>query len=150
MAPLHRYHRVCDKQFVVGETYMLENIEQRSSVSHKHYFARLNDLWHSLPEHIAPLYPSVEHLRAYALIQAGFCDVRTMTFQSKRIAEKVVAFVKPSDPFSIVDHRGATVMVFSPKSQSTHAMDKEEFGRSKRAVLEIIENMVGVTKDDAA
>lgn len=142
--PLPRFAKACDKEFVVGERYQIEPIEERSAVSHRHYFAALHDAWVNLPEDQAGHFATSEHLRKYALIKAGFADERSLVCASKAEALRVAAFVRPLDEYGIVDVREATVKVYTAQSQSTKAMGKAEFQRSKTAVLDIIAAMIGV------
>jgi hypothetical protein len=51
MTPLNRtWAGRADKQFVVGETYFVEAMHERSMASHRQYFASLNEAWRNLPE----------------------------------------------------------------------------------------------------
>lgn len=147
MAPLLRFKKIADKQFVVGEQYTLVVNEERSSASHKHYFAAITEAWRNLPENIAEEFPTAEHLRKYALIKAGFADKRSMFGANKAEAVRIAAFVKPIDPYALVTVSDCMVTVYTAQSQSMKAMGKKVFQGSKDAVLEICAAMVGVTKD---
>lgn len=143
MLPLNP--RIADKQYVVGEVYRLEPREERSGASHSHYFAALNEAHANLPEYLAEQFPTVDHLRRWALIKAGFCDQRSVVAASKAEALKIAAFMKPMDPFAVVTAVNAVVTVFTAKSQSMKAMGKDAFEDSKTAVLEIAAQMVGAS-----
>lgn len=110
--------------------------EARSLVSHNHFFSTLNDIWLSLPERYGDRIPTAEHMRKWALIRTGYRDERTIACASEAEARRVAAFVKPMDEFAIVVVNEATVTVCTAKSQSTKAMDKVEFQKSKEAVLD--------------
>lgn len=142
MVPLRRFHNVANAEFTVGEKYRLEAQEQRSLVSHAHYFATLNDIWLSLPERYGDAIPSVEHMRKWALIRTGYRDERSIVCASKAEAKRVAAFVKPMDDFAIVVVNEATVAVYTAKSQSHKAMGGKEFQKSKEAVLEYCQGML--------
>jgi hypothetical protein len=150
MVPLPRLARVCDKQFVVGETYPLAVQEDRSVNSHRHYFASITEAWRNLPEHYAERFPTSEHLRKWALVKAGYADERSIVCASKAEAQRVGAFIKPMDDFAVVIVNEATVKVFTAKSQSTRAMGKAVFQDSKTAVLDLLSSMVGVTPAELA
>lgn len=143
-APLPRFTKACDKEFVVGERYQLEAIEERSAVSHRHFFASLHEAWLNLNENDAERFQTSEHLRKWALIKAGFADERSITCASKAEAQRVAAFIRPLDGFAIVDVREATIKVYTAQSQSLKAMGETEFQRSKQAVLDIVAAMIGV------
>ena len=135
---------VAKRQYERGETYLLETVLERSSRSHNHYFACLQDGWLNLPDHLAPHFPDAEHLRAYLLIKAGYYTTRTITCADRKEALRVAAFVRPMDDFSIVSTNGNIVQVFTARSQSSRAMRRKEFQESKDAVLNALADMIGV------
>lgn len=142
MVPQRRFHNLANATFTVGETYRMEPQEQRSLVSHNHYFATLNEIWLSLPERYENQIASVEHMRKWALIRCGFRDERSIVCASKAEAKRIAAFVKPMDEFAIVVVTEATVTVYTAKSQSMKAMGAKEFQRSKEAVLEYCQGLL--------
>ena len=140
--------KLADKDFVIGETYHLEVIEERSAKSHNHYWAALTEAWRNLPDDAAERFPTVESLRKFALIKAGFCDSRSIVAGSKAEAQRLAAFIRPTDEFAIVTTSEATVTVYTAKSQSMRAMGKQDFQASKDAVLDYAAGLIGVRKDD--
>jgi len=147
-ALIPRVPRLADKHLVVGETYLMVPHEDRSDATHKHEFAWLREAWMNLPEDIAVNYPTAEHLRKRALIEAGFCDETIVDAGSKAAALRTAAFVRAIDDFALVLVRDQYVIRRTAKSQSRRAMKKDEFQASKTAIMEIISNMIGVTPDD--
>lgn len=143
-----RHPRLADRHFVVGETYRLVEHHERSSASHAHYFAVIAEAHSSLPEHMAQRMPTPEHLRRHALIKAGYCDSHTMVASSKAEALRIAAFIRPVDEFAVVVVEGCVVTRYTAKSQSYRAMGKQAFEDSKRAVLDVIADMLGVTTED--
>ena len=137
--------RRADVQWVVGEKYRIEIRQERSSESHAHFFAALNEAWKNLPEELTEQFPTVEHMRKRALIKAGFRDERSIVCASKAEAQRVAAFIRPLDEYAFVLVRDNVVIHLTAKSQSSRAMDKATFEESKRAVLDIVAKMVGVT-----
>lgn len=148
MQPLPRFAKVCDRQFVVGETYTMIVHEARSTLSHNHYFATVKEAWLNLPEDQAPHFPTEEHLRKFALIKAGYTDKRSIACASKAEAQRIAAFITPMDPFSIVIVSECLVTVYTAQSQSLKAMGKRVFQESKDKVLEILSLMIGTTPAD--
>lgn len=144
MAPQPRFQRLCDKQFVVGESYPLIVQEHRSRETHSHYFAALHDAWLNLREDVAEQFPTEEHLRKYALIRTGYADERSIVCGSKAEAQRVAAFIKPIDGYAVVVVREATIKVYTAQSQSMRAMGKAEFQKSKQAVLDYVSDLIGV------
>lgn len=135
--------KLADKFYVVGEVYRLAPHEERSAVSHRHYFASINEAHNNLPEEIADRLPTPEHLRKFALIKAGYCEARPMAFPTKGEAMKAAAFIRPIDDFAVVDVDGVVVTVYTAKSQSMRAMGKKVFQKSKEAVLQVIAELIG-------
>jgi hypothetical protein len=144
-AMIPAWPRMASKQFVAGETYPLIVQEQRSAVSHNHYFACVHDAWLNLPEDMAVHFPTEEHLRKYALIKAGYTDHRSIGCASQEEAQRIAAFIKPMDTYAMVIMTDCVVTVYTAKSQSLKAMGKREFAASKEKVLEILSLMAGTT-----
>lgn len=139
-----RAPRLADRLFVIGQEYLLAEVQDRSLNTHNHYFAALAECWKSLPEDQAERFASVEHLRKWALIKAGYRDERTVVCGSKAEAARVAAFIKPMDEYAVVSVSGAAVVVLTAKSQSVRAMGKQDFQASKEAVLNVLSELLGV------
>lgn len=140
--------RLADAHFVVGEVYTLEERQTRSLQTHNHYFASLTEAWTNLPEEAAERFPTVDHLRKFALIRSGFRDERTFVCASKAEAQRLAAFIKPIDEFALIVSHEATVTVYTAKSQSMRAMGKSDFQKSKEAVLDYVASLIGSTRAD--
>lgn len=141
--------KLCDRQMVIGETYMLVEHHDRSMNSHRHYFAMVHEGWQNLPEAYAdiPWAQTSEHLRAYALIKTGYCESQSIVCASKSEAKRMAAFIRPMAPYGLVTVKDAVVTRHDAKSQSMKAMGKAEFQRSKDDVLNFIEDLIGVERD---
>lgn len=148
--PQTRFARVCDRAFVVGQEYPLIVHEARSMASHGHFFACLAECWRNLPEDVAERFPTVEHLRKFALIKSGYADERSIVCASKAEAQRVAAFVRPMDEFAIVVVSESVVRVFTAQSQSTRAMGRKAFQESKDAVLAYASSLIGVAPKTVA
>lgn len=142
--PLPRFGKQCDQQFVVGQRYTLEVVEQRSAESHRHYFAQLHDAWLNLPEDMAEELPTSEHLRAWGLIKAGFADKTVIKCASNDDAISAAKEFKKGEKIKIVEVSGRIVTIWTPHSQSTKAMGKAKFQDSKTKVLDAIAELIGV------
>lgn len=143
MVPLPGFQRRCDAEFVVGEVYNLEAIEQRSAKSHAHFFASVNEAWQNLPENLVEQFPTSEQLRKWCLIRAGYAEHRNIVAASKAEAQRIAAFVKPMDSYAVVTVRESVVTVYTAESQSMKAMGKQRFQESKDAVLSLLATMIG-------
>lgn len=142
--------RRADKAFVIGQTHYIVQEEPRSGVSHRHYHATITEAWRNLPEHLAEEYPTPDHLRKAALIEAGFCNISTMQCAGEAGAQRVADFIRPLADYAVVTADKNVVTVRTAKSQSYRAMGKADFQRSKEAVLEIVAAMIAVAKDELA
>ena len=142
-----RHPRIADKHFVIGQDYTLLEHLDRSAVSHRHYFACVNEAWKSLPEDLAERFPTADHLRKWALIKAGYRDERTFPAASKAEAVRIAAFLRPMDDYAVVIVREAVVIAYTAKSQNTRSMAKQEFQESKDAVLTVLADMIGVAPE---
>lgn len=141
---------VADKYFVIGERYRLVEYRERSTSTHNHHFAWLAEAWQSLPEHLADLYPSAEHLRKRALIEAGYYHEQVIDAGSNAAAIRVARGFRAHDEFVHTVIRGGVVAVRTAKSQSRRAMNREEFQRSKTAIMDVIAGMIGVARETLA
>lgn len=140
-----QYPRLAAERFEPGETYLLADVESRSDLSHKHEFAWLRQSWKTLPEDISDLYPTAEHLRKRALIDAGYYHETIVDAGSAQSALRVASFIRGLDDFCIVIARGPIVVRREAKSQSKRAMGAKDFQASKTAIMEIVAGLLGVT-----
>lgn len=139
-----------DKDFVVGETYKMVEHHDRSTASHNHYFAAVQNGFDNLPDHMKGEYPTSEHLRKKALIRCGYRDERDIVLSSKAEAERVAAFLRPMDEYAIVVPVNCVVRVWTAKTQKKSAMDAREFQQSKSDVLDFIDDLLGIERGATA
>lgn len=59
-------------------------------------------------------------------------------------AARVAALIRPLDDFAIIETSGRVVRVYTAKSQSGSAMGRATFEDSKRKVLDLLAEMIGV------
>ena len=134
-------------------TYRFDVVEDRNWARHRAYFARLKELWETLPEsaRFEPWAQSPESLRRYALIRRGYSTCTTHACGTKAEAARTAAILRAeADEFTIVIPRGSTVEVYRAKSQAGRAMKKAEFNESADAVLDFLENLIGAKAEDTA
>lgn len=139
-----KWPRLAASRFEGGQDYLLADVEHRSDVSHKHEFAWLRQAWASLPEDVADMFPTPEHLRKRALIDAGFYHETIIDAGSNAAALRVAAYAKAKDEFAVIVVRGPVVVERVAKSQNRRAMDKTEFQASKTAIMDVIAALLGV------
>lgn len=146
--PLPRFKRLCDRQFEVHEEVALIRSEERNMSQHRGYFAQLKEAYDNLAEEYANSYPSPEHLRADALVQAGYCTETDYVLENPKEARKLAVDLRRMNPYSIIRVRNNIVRHFEPESQSVAAMKKERFEASCKAVLGIVSSMARTTPSE--
>lgn len=153
MDPHPRYDNVAARQYDLGEEHTLIIQEARSRKSHNAYFAQIHTAFENLPETIAARWPTEEHLRKWALIETGWFEEKDFDFEgddAKRDAERLGKFIRVEDDYVRIKIRKITpthykVIIRRAKSQAMNVMrDKETFEASKKAVLDLLEHMIGV------
>lgn len=139
-----------DKSYVVGEVYRLVTHEERSQASHNHYFATIQNGFDNLPDAMRDQFPTAEHLRKKLLIRAGYADERSIVCASKAEARRMAAFIRPIDEYAVVSASECVVRVFTAQSQSKTAMGAKRFQESKQAVLDQLDDLLGVERGDTS
>jgi hypothetical protein len=148
MKPIDRFAPRCVKQFTVGEHYRMVVDEERSAVSHSHYFASVTEAWKNLPEEYASRFPTSDKLRKWCLIKAGYATEQSMVCKSSTDVAKFAALLGRMSEDSIVVQNGNVIKVYTAESQSSRSMNKERFQQSKTAVLDLLASMIGTSVED--
>jgi len=139
--------KAADQEFVIGQRYWLEQVSDRSWISHRHEFAWIKQAWDNLPESFAEMFPSPEHLRKAALIATNWHRETIIDAGSRAAAARVAAYARGEDEFARVVVRGSTVVIQKARSQRMHGldrMDKAEFQKSKDDILVWISELLNV------
>jgi hypothetical protein len=144
------WERRANREYGKGEVVRLVDQPERSGASHNHFFASVESAWESLPPLLAERWPSSKHLRSYALIKAGYCDIDNVVCASHADAMRVAAFTRAGDEYALVDVKKNVVTRYRAKSQSYRSMGKEEFQASKDAVLRIIAEILDISRQELA
>jgi len=119
--------------------------EERSAISHAHYFAVIGNAWANLPEDLAADFPTAEHLRKWALIKAGYiAGTHTTVCRSGAEARRWAMFSRQVDKYAIAVVQDRIVTVHQAASQSLEAMGKVKFQKSKDAVFGVLSQLLGV------
>ena len=150
MVPRKGFAKRADAMFVIGQTYIMAEEQERSSASHRHQFAWLREAWASLPDDLTERFPTSEHLRKWCLVKTGYADSRQIVCASKAEARRLASFIKPMDEYAVVTVSESVVTVYTAKSQSVRAMGAKVFQASKQAILDFIADMIGVTPQTLA
>jgi hypothetical protein len=120
---------------------------ERSDIEHGFYFAVVEAAWMNLGPELAERYKTAKALRKQMLLKAGFFDEKIILCEDREQAERTAVIAETLNPDAIVKIVGDTVVQWSAESQSYEAMGRGRFRRSKRAVLEELAEMLGVTVD---
>lgn len=147
MEPMFRFLDVCEKQYEIGEIYKLVPEEEINPRSRSHFFASIHEAFRNLPEHLSKRFPTETHLRKWALVHCGYADERQIVCENKRQAAAAAAAVRLFDEYAVIKIRGKVVHAWKAQSQSGRAMGKENFQRSKQAVLDLLSSMIGVDRE---
>lgn len=141
--PLPQFQRQADKQYVEGENYWIETVDDRSMELHRRYFACLKTAYDNLPEKYAKRWRTVEALRHWALIQSGWCTTRTMLCKTRdEIHRRVNDELRYNrDAEVVID--GLTITIRSAVSQARVAMGKRKFEQSQQDVLAVVSRVIG-------
>ena len=124
----------------------LVNPKEHSDPMRRMFFAAIRDIWQTLPDHVAPMYPSSEHLRKAALVRAGWCNSTTTACGNRATAIRVAALARHLDEYAIVDISGSVVTVFTAKSMAKRACPKADFKRVADQALMWANGLIGVEK----
>lgn len=145
MRPASKFwSRQADEHYAVGQRYRLVEEQQRSTATHNHEFAWLQEAWNSLPDDLLAQYPNSEVLRKHGLIAKGYCTMVQHVVPTVAEAERLAAILKPRDVYAIVVQRRNVVTEYAAVSQSKRAMGAPQFQASKQALMEFVGELLGV------
>ncbi len=139
--------RKADMLYGAGEYVTMAPVEERSPAGHRAFFATVNEIFKSLPEHLVAEHPTADALRKHALIATGWRDQETHVCGSKAEALRTSGLIKryvPSDAWPVVSVFGCVVVVLTAKSQAVRAMKREDFEASSQDVLRYLSAIIGV------
>ena len=150
LIPEPRFARWCDDQFGEGEVVQLDRHEDRSTNSHNHYFAALKTCWENLPDiEVQERFPTVEAMRKWALIKAGFYRMSEAVFDTPADAARAGAIAQMDDEYSVVLVKGEVMRRFTAMSMKVrNKKDRDNFRTMADAVLALLADKIGVTVDD--
>lgn len=137
------YHKMrCEKMFGAGQEITFEELGDRNMNRHRMYFARLKELWLTLPESMAEDFPSPEALRKFALVRTGYCTQKKIVCRSNQDAIETAAFIESLGTYVICEVVMRVLTIWVPQSQAVRNMGKSEFDKSVTDVLDYCERLV--------
>ena len=140
-----RFTALANDLFVVGQRYRLAEWLDRSQISHGHQFAFITEAWTNLPEPWATLIPTDGHLRKFALCRAGFCDTKSISYNSR--AEAVRTYDALRGDYDWAEVHGNVVNLHKAHSQKRCYANGVRFQKMKQAILEICAELIGVAPE---
>lgn len=156
-----RFQRRAREQFQNGQEYYLEERIARSGASHAQYMASVGEAHANLSDENKEVLKTPEHLRKWALITAGYYDETLVEGgdgeAGKLAAMRMAVLARKFDDFAEVkvvrlpgddDELKWFMRLRIAKSQSFSAMNKEQFEKSKRDVLDILAGAIEVRRRD--
>lgn len=150
MWPRPTFVREANERYVVGETYRLDEIEDRSQTSHDHMFAFVGEAWKNLPERLAAEFPTAKHLRKRALIETGQHRETILDVGTKEAAIQVATTLRSKDEFAWIVVRGHVVVMREAVSQKKSEMGAKAFQESKDKLLAWVSELIGVEPEQLA
>lgn len=126
-----------------GEIITVEEVQERSAKSHRHYFAVINEVWQNLPEGLTDEFPNPESLRKRALIKTGYATLTELLCANNAEAAKAIAAFTAADPYCFCEISGKAARIWRAESQSQKAMGGKKFAESKERVLHWLSNLIG-------
>ncbi len=140
----------CRHNLRIWEKVSLTVAQARSEKTHRHHFAWLHDAWMSLPEEYQGQWwaASSEHLRKYALIKTGFFDCQMIAVDSAEEAMRWAMILRGFDSYCVLIPKNTVLMCLTAKSQKMSVMGKDQFQRSKTAVLNFVADLLGIYPEE--
>lgn len=149
------YRKIANRQYVDGETYMLEPVAQHaSSAAERAFHAQLREVFQSLPEE-ETRFPSILHLRKWLLVHVGYCDQATYVLKTKDDAMTLALAARKLDEFSVITvgspdpATGETpVKIFTAKSQKRGVVKPDEAKEVRDTALNLAATLIGSTRGE--
>lgn len=135
-------------RFNDGGVYLLDLAKDRSEKSHDQLFAIIADAWSQIPDHLNE-WRTAEHLRKWATIRVGWCDVQKIACTKKSDAMQMAGVAKKLDKYCEVAINGYVLVIQTAKTikrkrGNNGGMDAREFQRVKTEILNLLDEMLGL------
>lgn len=120
-----------------------QQVEHRSSESHRHLFAVIADVWGTLPEGYAEEWSSPEALRKWCLVKIGHCTTSKIVCANNQAAVDLVIAARSLDAYAVVTLDGKIVTISQAKSIAGNKVKRAEFQQIKDKVFDVLSELVG-------
>lgn len=147
MVPHARFAALCKRQFEFAEDYPLGPVEGVPSRSRGGFFAAIKDAWNNLPDE-DQRFPTAEHLRKRALVQAGWATHAQYVMDTPKDAKSMARALRGSDEYAVIKVSGNAVDVWIAKSiaAGTPGLTKEKFQEIKTKALDWVATLARTTR----
>lgn len=147
MIPQSGYLAQCEKRFVVGQIYTLEQVDEaRNMNAHNAYMAEVASAWENLSDAATKKLKTPTHLRKWALIETGWYDEQIVDCGTHELASRMATFTHQTDEYCEIRIRKNLLVIRRPRSQKRSKMNSEDFKKSSKAVLDLLADMIGVNR----
>jgi hypothetical protein len=147
-----RFPRQADRQYVVGEHYLLDVVDDiwdaKTESFRRAYFAMVREAWRNLPETVADRFPDHRRLRKWALIKCDYANEQDLVCDSVADALRFTNYLCRVQPESVVTCKANVIKIWTAKSQRRRTMKPDEFKDSANAVLDLLTDMIGTSVRD--
>lgn len=148
MKPLGRFMNLCQRQYVIGEEYALGPVEEVLPRERGAIFAETKRAWKNLDHEFDGKFPSLEHLRKWALIEVGYYTQSETVLSTAKDAKNMALQARKLDDYARISVVENVVIIRTAKSISGAALKREEFKIVKKAVIDLLASMANTTAAD--
>ena len=149
---LHPVHSI--EGLEEGGVYNVSLAKDRSSESHKQFFAVVADAFHQIPDD-KQHWSNPEHLRKWLLCKVHWCNQTDTVLSTNDDAMKFAAMVKSLDPYAVFQVKGRVVRNWVPKSMkaargNNGGMSKQDFQQVKQEIFDFLDDYLGLERGTLA
>jgi len=138
-------HAALERDYRVDDVFRVEQVDDPTGSSRRHWRYLIDDAWKTLPEALADEFPEPEHLYQYAKIKAGHCTIEKILCANATAAGITAKTRKNRNPYSIVQRHGSVVTIYEPlPTGKGSGVSRKEFQQLKERVLKIVSEIIGV------
>jgi hypothetical protein len=141
--PMPYARKQAEHDFGEGEIARLERCEERSSPSHRQFFAYVNEVYENLPEAYEGRWPTADDMRRWLLTWSKFCTRQEFACASHAEAERW--FRNLAGKYHRIELEGNTVIGYTAHSQDYATMGRRTFQESRDAVEAACARILGIS-----
>lgn len=147
LVPEGRFKALCERQFVLDETYAWGPVDNVDNGSRGAFFASVRETWNSLAED-DERFPSHEHLRKRALVAAGWCLHSQTVMDTPKDARQLAIQSRKLDEYAVIQVKANVVDVYIAKSIAHGQITAEEWRVVKPRALDWVAAQINVKRTE--